>query len=428
MRIDDVALTQRLALARSARRGWRVVGGALAIMSVTFGVTYGFAPFFASLQQEFAAPRGAVSLAFSIAVPLYFALGAISGPLADRFGPRRVSLVGMIIGGIGLVYAARAQALWQVYLGYGAGIGICVGFSYVPAIGAVQLWFVRRRGFASGLAVSGIGLGTLCGPLAASQLIDWLGWRGAWTVLGLFTLLAGSIATWFLDGAPERRGMLPDGGIAAPATSSAALPAEGATLREALASRPFWLLYFALISISMGAFIPFVHLVPFAEDHGIGHGTAVEIFSLVGIGSTAGRFFMGGIADRLGRRRSLAALFLGMALMMLWWLASSASWQLALFALVYGTCFGGFVALYPALTVDYFGTRNASGIIGLLYTAAATGTLIGPTLAGDAFDFFASYSVPIAAGAGFAGLAVVLTLMLPEAARLVANAPAGRPR
>jgi MFS transporter, OFA family, oxalate/formate antiporter len=318
MRIDDVALTQRLALARSARHGWSVVGGALGVMFVTFGATYSFAPFFASLQEAFAASRGAVSLAFSIAVPLYFALGAISGPLADRFGPRRVSLVGMIIGGIGLAYAGRAEALWQVYLGYGVGLGIAVGFSYVPAIGAVQLWFVRRRGFASGLAVSGIGLGTLCMPPATVQLIDWLGWRDAWMGLGLFTVLAGGAATWFLDGAPEQRGMLPDGGVAAPATSSTAPPAEGATLREALTSRPFWLLYSALIAISMSAFIPFVHLVPFAEDHGIAHDVAVVLFSLVGIGSTVGRFAMGGIADRLGRRRSLAVLFLGMALMLSW--------------------------------------------------------------------------------------------------------------
>ena len=417
MRIDDAALTQRLALARSARHGWGVVGGALGVMLVTFGVTYSFAPFFASLQEAFAASRGAVSLAFSIAVPLYFALGAISGPLADRFGPRRVSLTGIVIGAIGLVYAAHAQSLWQVYLGWGVGVGICVGFSYVPAIGAVQLWFVKRRGFASGIAVSGIGLGTLCGPLAAAELIDWLGWRGAWTALGGVTLVGGAMAVWFLDGPPERRGMHPDGGVAEPAASVAAAPTTGASLREALASRPFWLLYGALISISMGAFIPFVHLVPFAEDHGIEHGTAVAIFSLVGIGSTAGRFCVGGVADRLGRKRSLAAVFLGVALMMLWWISSSTPWQLSIFALVYGTCFGAFVALYPALTVDYFGTRNASGIIGLLYTAAAFGTLLGPKLAGDAFDIFASYSVPIAVGGAFAGLAVVLTLLLPEPAR-----------
>jgi MFS family permease len=417
MRIDDIAHAERLALARSARHGWGVVGGALGVMAVTFGVTYSFAPFFASLQQAFAAERGAVSLAFSIAVPLYFALGAVSGPLADRFGPRRVSLAGIVIGALGLVYAAQATALWQVYLGWGVGVGICVGFSYVPAIGAVQLWFVKHRGFASGIAVSGIGLGTLLGPLAAGLLIDQLGWRGAWMALGAFTLVAGALATWFLDGPPERRGMLPDGGIAEPAASTAAPQAAGASVRDALASRPFWLLYGALISISMGAFIPFVHLVPFAEDHGIAHGTAVAVFSLVGIGSTAGRFCIGGIADRLGRKRSLAAVFLGVALMMLWWLSSSAAWQLAAFALIYGTCFGAFVALYPALTVDYFGTRSASGIIGLLYTAAAFGTLLGPKLAGDAFDIFRSYAVPIAVGGAFAGLAVVLTLLLPEPSR-----------
>jgi len=149
-----------------------------------------------------------------------------------------------------------------------------------------------------------------------------------------------------------------------------------------------------------------VHLAPYAEDRGIGHGTAVFLFSLVGIGSTLGRFLVGGTADRLGRRASLGAMFLGMGVMMLWWLASSSAWQLALFALVFGTCYGGWVALAPALVVDYFGGRNASGIIGALYTSVAIGTFAGPTLAGMAFDLLQSYTVPILASAATMFLAV----------------------
>jgi MFS family permease len=179
-------------------------------------------------------------------------------------------------------------------------------------------------------------------------------------------------------------------------------------------SRSFVLLYLSLVAISIGAFIPFVHLVPYAEDQGLPHGTAVTIFGLVGIGSTFGRFLIGSVADRIGRRRSLAAVFVGLALMQVWWLIATAALPLAIFALVFGTCYGGFVALYPALTADYFGGRNASGIIGILYTAAAFGTFLGPKLAGDAFDMFGSYTVPIALGAASALVAVVMVLLMPE--------------
>jgi MFS family permease len=153
----------------SARRGWRVVAGAFVVMFLTFGVAYSFSCFFSPLQQTFRSSRAEIALIFSIGVPSYFLLGAVSGPLADRIGARFVSLGGVVVGGLGLIYASRASEPWQVYVGFGLGIGVGVGFSYVPAISAVQRWFVRRRGFASGVAVSGIGFGTLFLPLLSAQ-------------------------------------------------------------------------------------------------------------------------------------------------------------------------------------------------------------------------------------------------------------------
>jgi MFS transporter, OFA family, oxalate/formate antiporter len=181
-------------------------------------------------------------------------------------------------------------------------------------------------------------------------------------------------------------------------------------------SRAFHFLYAACFFVSIGLFIPFVHLVPYAQDQGISYATAVSLFTLVGVGSTVGRFALGSVADRLGRKRSLALMYLGVAVMMGWWLASREAWQIAVFALVYGTFYGGFVALAPALLVDYFGARNASGIIGFAYTGVAVGTLIGPSFAGYAFDLTQSYALPIAASALFSLVAAGLVWLAPEPA------------
>jgi MFS family permease len=402
------------AVRASIRRGWTVVAGAFAVMFVTFGAAYSYSAFFASLQQTFAASRGDIALSFSIAVPLYYLVGAISGPLADRFGSRATCLFGVAVAGLGLIFAATATALWQVYVGFGLGLGLGIGFSFVPAIAAVQRWHVRRRGFASGIAVSGIGFGTLVMPPVAAMLIAWAGWRGAWTMLGLSIILIGGAAALFIDNAPERHGALPDGGVIGLGANVHAGPVAGMSLRQAVTSRAFILLYLSLVVIWIGASIPFVHLVPYAEDVGLSHGTAVTIFGLVGIGSIAGRFLLGGAADRIGLRSLLAAVFAGVALMQLWWLVAASAWQLAIFAFMFGICYGGFVALYPALTVDYFGGRHASGIIGVLYTGGAAGSFLGPKLAGDAFDRFGSYTIPIAIGAACALLAVVFVIAAPE--------------
>ena len=90
-------------------------------------------------------------------------------------------------------------------------------------------------------------------------------------------------------------------------------------------------------------------------------------------------------------------MFAGMALSLVIWALSTNFWGLAAFAFAYGVFYGGFVAILPALVMDYFGGRNVSGIIGVLYTSVAFGTLIGPSAAGFAFDFSHSYMLPILA-------------------------------
>jgi OFA family oxalate/formate antiporter-like MFS transporter len=375
--------------------GWFVVAAAFAVTFVGFGSAYTFSAFVGSLQHDFAASRGSVSLVFSLAGFLYFSLGIVSGPLADRWGSRRLAVVGMVLTGLGLAVASTARSLTEVYLAYGLGVGLGVGCAYVPAVGAVQRWFVRRRGFASGLAVSGIGVGTLVMPPLAACFIDTIGWREAYLVLGGLAAVVGGGMALMIENDPRDRGLGPDGDPMQPGAKS--VRPAGASVREAIRSRRFVSLYAACLICSFGVFVPFVHLVPYALDHGVPQSWAVLLLGVIGVGSTAGRFFLGGLADRMGRRLALQVMFVGMALALAVWAASTDVWSLAAFAFAYGVFYGGWVAILPAVVMDYFGGRNVSGIIGTLYTSVAFGTLIGPSAAGFAFDMTHSYRVPILA-------------------------------
>jgi MFS family permease len=95
-----------------------------------------------------------------------------------------------------------------------------------------------------------------------------------------------------------------------------------------------------------------------------------------------------------------------------WWGASASYWLLALFAVVFGMCYGSTVAILPTIVMDLYGARAVSGIIGFLYTGAGIGALIGPWLAGAAYDAFGAYDVPILAGAAFAFVAAMFGLPL----------------
>ena len=398
--------------------GWFVVAAAFAVTFVGFGSAYTFSAFVESLQKDFAASRGSVSLVFSLAGFLYFSLGIVSGPLADRWGSRRLAVIGMLLTGGGLAIASTAHSLAEVYAAYGLGVGLGVGCSYVPVVGAVQRWFLRRRGFASGLAVSGIGVGTLVMPPLASLLIDALGWRTAYLVLGALAAVVGAGMALMIENDPRDRGLGPDGDALQSGAQS--MRPAGASMREAIRSRRFAVLYAACLICSFGVFVPFVHLVPYAMDHGVPQSSAVLLLGVIGVGSTAGRFFLGGLADRMGRQLALLTMFVGMALALSVWALSTYFWSLAAFAFGYGVFYGGWVAVLPAVVMDHFGGRNVSAIIGVLYTSVAFGTLVGPSAAGFAFDLSHSYALPILASVSANMIAagiVVLGTQRPLAAR-----------
>ncbi len=369
-------------------------------MLVGFGAAYSFAAFFTAFEAEFGASRGHIALVFSVAAFIWFACGAPGGVLADRFGARRVTLAGVACLAASLAIASMAGSITTLYVTYSIGMGVGVGLIYVPSVGAVQPWFTARRALASGFAVAGIGAGNIAGPLLAEWWIGALGWRAAYVVLSLCVLVAGGSAALALRNKPFPRHEF----------------LEGTALRAALRTPHFWLLYASLVLSCIGIFVPMVHLGPYARDAGLSAAQGVTLVSLIGLGSLLGRFTIGGFADRLGRLPSLALAYAGLGLMLLVWLAATGYWLLALFAVVFGMCYGAAVAVLPSIVMDLYGARAVSGIIGFLYTGAGIGTLLGPWLAGAAYDALGSYRVPVAAAAAFsfAAAASVLPLLRHE--------------
>jgi len=214
-------------------------------------------------------------------------------------------------------------------------------------------------------------------------------------VLGALAAVVGAAAALMISNDPRARGLGPDGDpIETVATAGAPGPARpagpagpaGMSVREAVRSRRFIGLYLGCLICSFGLFVPFVHLDPYARDHGVPARWAVLLLSMIGIGSTAGRFILEAwpIGWGAGARCSPAS----WAWRWRWssWLCSTAFWPLAAFAHRLRRCSTAASSRsFPALVMDYFGGRNISSIIGILYTSIASGTLIGPLAAGFAF-------------------------------------------
>jgi len=267
----------------------------------------------------------------------------------------------------------------------------------------VPRWFKRRRGFATGIALCGVGLGTFGFPLLGEALLAPLGWDGTHVLFAAIALAVCGALSFLLISRPQTIGLNPDGdpGYASQAAEQAI---AGLSLSEALRCRAFWHFYFASLLTAAVIFTTYVHLVPFAVDHGNDRSSSVGLIGTVGIASIVGRFLFGGLSDRIGSRRTISLMSAGMALAVGWWLLlPPVLGNLYIYAAVFGAFYGGYISILPVLAMVFFGGRQLSTIIGGLYTSWGVGALIGPTLTGVLFDLSQSYAT---------GLLVSIALLL----------------
>jgi MFS family permease len=352
-----------------SRRAWGVVAAAFAAMFVAFGIAYSYGAFLEEMRADFGVGRAAGAAFFSLTSLLYFGLGGVSGAASDRFGPRRVLLVGAVALGLGLVATARAESLGVALAAYGLGVGIGVACAYVPMVALVGAWFERRRTLALGVAVAGIGIGTLTIPPATAALIEAVGWRDSYLVLA--AVGAGALVLCALAAArpPAREG------------------AATASLGDALRDRQYRRLYVATALLGVPLFVPFVYLPSYAEERGVDPVLAAGLIGAIGTASVAGRLALGALAGPLGLLRVFRGCFLAMALsFVLWWVAGASYPVLLLFAIVLGVGYGGYVALAPAVVAERFGVERLGALLGVLYTSAGIGSAVGPPAAGAVID------------------------------------------
>ncbi len=274
----------------------------------------------------------------------------------------------MMLVALGLLVAATAGSLVEIYAGYGLLIGLGTGFAYVPAMAAVQRWFTTHRGLASGIAASGIGVGTALVPPAAEALQGVFDWRATFVAFGCLVAAVGGLGALLLEPG-GRRG--PRGRT--PRAAEAAAPA-----RIAPGRRAFALAWIGTLLVSVPATLPHAMLAGTAREVGLARADALALLGLIGLGTIAGRFLIAAVADAIGRRATFVACCAGMSGSMLVWAFAEDAPSLRLFALVFGALQGGFVALLPAFCADSFGARSIGGVLGLLYTSRGVALLVAP--------------------------------------------------
>jgi MFS family permease len=377
-------------------RSWVVVASAFLAMFTVFGVAYSFGEFFGPMADEFGTSRSATALFFSITTFAYFAIGIISGRVADRVGPRRVMIFGAVAMVGGLLLTAEVSSIRLGYLTYGLGVGIGVACCYVPMVATVGGWFEQRRTLALGLAVAGIGFGTLVMVPIMERVIEANGWRDAYRVLAA---VSGVLLVIAAVGAHR-----PPGSATAPRP-----------IREIISGRrDFWFLYASSLFLAAALFTPFVFMADYIDTTGTS-GSAAVLLGIIGMASIIGRLGLGALAGRI----SIVGLYrlscLGLGLSFVIWILADTNYPLLIaFAVVLGVSYGGIIALSPAVVAQLFGTLGMGGVLGALYTANGLGGLIGPPTIGQIIDSSGHTAAQwTALGSGLLGTAL-LTRLKPQ--------------
>lgn len=401
---------------------WIFVAAAIAMQAV-LGNLYSWSIFRDPLMERHGWSLAQATVPFQLSIA-FFALGVIiGGRWQDRVGPRRVAMVGGAVLGAGFLLASViGTSLAGLYLAYGVMGGLGIGFAYVTPIATCVKWFPDRRGTVTGLAVLGFGGGTVIGAPVGTALIERIGVYPTFALGGLFGLTVIAVGS-LLRNPPE--GFRPAGWEPPPAREAAREHRPSEMVRR----WQFPVLWVAYLLWAGTGLMVISQAAPLGEDlAGLERVAAAGALSAMAIFNALGRPSYGWLSDRIGRRGAAIVAQLVTITALVAVLPNARSFFLyALGISMVGFSFGGALALMPAFTADYFGTRNLGVNYGWMFTAYGTAGIAGPLLAVAVYDATGSWTSVFAILAALSAVVVVLALLLrppsPQAEERVAVVP-----
>ncbi len=371
-----------------------LLGGAFITFTISAGLMHSYAVFLVAFLEDFRWSRAEASLAYSTSQLVAGASSPLVGTLVDRLGPRRLVLLGGSLLTLGLFGSAYASALWQVVVLYGVVMTIganCLGLVvFVPLL---SRWYVHRRGMAISVVQSANGFSRAVSAPLVQLMIMAIGWRHAYLAqAAVMAVLVVPLVGFF-------RGT--DSVAASARAASDAAHRDAAsqtdhdwTVKDAVRTRHFWLLFGVYLCTGLGSFLVSLHQLAFAVDVGFDKLYAATVLGVGSFLAIAGTIFTGTISDYIGRERS-AILAYGISIVgvvcALFITGPHQRWLLWLHACFFGLTWGALGPAITAKTADLFPGRHLGAILGVITIGAGIGSAVGSWAAGWIFDISGSY-------------------------------------
>ena len=378
--------------------GWWIVAGSFLISVYVGGaVYYGFTAFFEPIIEELGWSYAQVSFAASLRGLEAGILAPILGILVDRWGSRKLILLGSIIAAAGLLLLSRVNSLLMFFGAFALlslGTTSCTG---IVVLTAVANWFQKKVGIANAIALCGFGFSGLLIPVIV-KLIDAYTWRATFVVLAVgFVAVILPLSILFRH-KPEHYGYLPDGAkekeepSAIPMVEQTSYRADMSTV-QAMKSGTFWSLVILSLCHMMVMSATITHVMPYLSSIGLGRSKAGMVAAAIPVVSIAGRLFFGWLGDRFDKRLVTAGTFvmIGLGIFCFGFVSIAGFWLVIPFVVLFGVGYGGSNSVRIALARQYFGRSNFGSIFGLVLGMSVVGGIVAPPLAGWVFDTWGSY-------------------------------------
>jgi sugar phosphate permease len=377
--------------------------GFLSLFSIVGIAFYGLPFFYDFWLEDFGWSRATVTSGNAVGKVILALFAFLTGWIVDRFGPRRVMLVGILLGGIALIGLGRMTSLWLFYLFYFINALAYMSGGPLPNQVLISRWFDSSRGKAMGIAYIGIGVGGMLVPLIANWLNQSFGWQNALMILGFGMIVIAFPMIWFIKDNPASR-LIHSG-----------LEKEKISLRAILKKRNVYLLIIgSMLSIAAVSGTSQNLKLFFSFDLGYTQIQSAGIMSLVLASSIIGRLLMGWLADKLPKKYVMILIFTLVSCSIPLLYAASTPGVIYLFAIIFGIALGGDYMIIPLMAAELFGVRILGRIMGVIISADVLGEALAPVLVGWLRDQSGSYTTGFSALIIFAVLGVVAISLLPK--------------
>ena len=386
-------IRDRLFAALNARAfyGWTILAVAgLGLFASGPGQSHTFSVFVGPIGEDLGLSKAAIASAYGLATLAAAFLLPQMGKLVDRHGPRRTTAVIALLLGLACMAFGAAGGIVTLALGFGALRFLGQGSLMMNCANLVAQWFSRRRGFAMSLMALGFAASMAVHPPLGQFLINTVGWRWAWVILGLITwlLLLPPVLLLVVD-KPEDRGLLPDGDTA-PAQGTAQPALNGLDLRAGLRTPTFYLLSAGWFAMAMLVTTLHFYQVSILTAQDVAAEIAARVFPVSALTMVLTMPLVGRMFDRFRTRYVFAA---GLVVMAAALVGVTLVYDLAS-ALAYAALFGvnnAFsMTMFGYLMPRYFGRKHLGALQGAGQMIAVVGASLGPLPVGLAFDYLGS--------------------------------------